>query len=508
MLDAAGADRGDGRAATSSSTSPPTPTCASAPSIRARISSRTPSPPSTCSRRCAPTASRRIAFSSTGSIYGEPTVFPTPENAPFPVQTSLYGASKLAGEGLIQAYCEGFGFQGCIFRFVSILGERYTHGHVFDFYQQPARRSDASCACSATASSASRISTSRTASTRSCIAIEQAHGQGQHLQPRHRRVLRGQRLDRLDLPGTSALDARRWTTPAASAAGSATARSSFSTRAQDPRARLDAEADDPRGHHPDARLSAGQSLAARGARMKVCVLGLWHLGTVTAACLARPGTTSSASISIRAVIDGLVTRQAAALRARPRRSACSTVSRAAACGSPPIAATPSPAPTSSGSPIDTPVDDDDRADVESRRAQASRAASRHLRDGALVLDLVAAAGRHRRGGSSRMFAARRRRPHGRLRLFAGEPAARQGDRGVHAARPRRRRRARPTRDRAIVAALLRAVHRPHRVDVGRVGRDDQARAQRVPGDVGRRSSTRSPRSASRSAPTRRRSSAG
>jgi UDP-glucose 4-epimerase len=78
---------------------------------------------------------RRIAFSSTGSIYGEPEIFPTPENAPFPIQTSLYGASKLAGEGMIQAYCEGFGFQGYIFRFVSILGERYTHGHVFDFYK-------------------------------------------------------------------------------------------------------------------------------------------------------------------------------------------------------------------------------------------------------------------------------------------------------------------------------------------------------------------------------------
>src|SRR5215510_5496291 len=78
---------------------------------------------------------RRIAFSSTGSIYGEPAVFPTPETAPFPVQTSLYGASKLAGEGLIQAYCEGFGFEGFIFRFVSILGERYSHGHVFDFYR-------------------------------------------------------------------------------------------------------------------------------------------------------------------------------------------------------------------------------------------------------------------------------------------------------------------------------------------------------------------------------------
>lgn len=81
------------------------------------------------------TGARKIAFSSTGSIYGEAPVIPTPEHAPFPVQTSLYGASKLAGEGMIQAYCEGFGFQSWIFRFVSILGERYTHGHVFDFYR-------------------------------------------------------------------------------------------------------------------------------------------------------------------------------------------------------------------------------------------------------------------------------------------------------------------------------------------------------------------------------------
>jgi UDP-glucose 4-epimerase len=79
---------------------------------------------------------KRIGFSSTGSIYGEPEIFPTPEDAPFPLQTSLYGASKLAAEGMIQAYCEGFGYQGYIFRFVSILGERYTHGHVFDFYKK------------------------------------------------------------------------------------------------------------------------------------------------------------------------------------------------------------------------------------------------------------------------------------------------------------------------------------------------------------------------------------
>lgn len=79
---------------------------------------------------------KRIVFSSTGSVYGESDVIPTPENAPFPIQTSLYGASKVAGESLIQAYSEGYGFESYIFRFVSILGERYTHGHIFDFYKQ------------------------------------------------------------------------------------------------------------------------------------------------------------------------------------------------------------------------------------------------------------------------------------------------------------------------------------------------------------------------------------
>jgi len=76
---------------------------------------------------------KRFAFASTGSVYGEPAVFPTPEDAPFPVQTSLYGASKLAGEGMLQAYAEGFGLKAVIFRFVSIVGERYRHGHVLDF---------------------------------------------------------------------------------------------------------------------------------------------------------------------------------------------------------------------------------------------------------------------------------------------------------------------------------------------------------------------------------------
>jgi UDP-glucose 4-epimerase len=82
---------------------------------------------------------QEIAFSSTGSIYGETTVVPTPEDAPFPVQTSLYGASKLACEGMIAAYVEGFGIKARLFRFVSILGRRYSHGHVFDFMKQLAK---------------------------------------------------------------------------------------------------------------------------------------------------------------------------------------------------------------------------------------------------------------------------------------------------------------------------------------------------------------------------------
>jgi UDP-glucose 4-epimerase len=79
---------------------------------------------------------KTIAFASTGSVYGEAEIIPTPENHPFPIQTSLYAASKLAGEGMIHAYCEGYKFEGYIFRFVSMLGERYTHGHILDFYRQ------------------------------------------------------------------------------------------------------------------------------------------------------------------------------------------------------------------------------------------------------------------------------------------------------------------------------------------------------------------------------------
>jgi len=78
----------------------------------------------------------KIVFSSTGAIYGDAVVIPTPEDAPFPVQTSLYGASKLACEGLISAYAIGYGMSSVALRFAGVLGERLTHGHLFDFYRK------------------------------------------------------------------------------------------------------------------------------------------------------------------------------------------------------------------------------------------------------------------------------------------------------------------------------------------------------------------------------------
>lgn len=79
---------------------------------------------------------REVALSSTGSVYGEPSTMPTPEDAPFPVQTSLYATSKIAAEGLLTSYALGFDFRTWIFRFVSVLGPRYTHGHVMDFWRK------------------------------------------------------------------------------------------------------------------------------------------------------------------------------------------------------------------------------------------------------------------------------------------------------------------------------------------------------------------------------------
>jgi UDP-glucose 4-epimerase len=78
------------------------------------------------------TGATEIMFTSSATVYGEPAVFPTPE-AYAPLQTSLYGASKLAAEAMIQAYCEYYGMRSWSFRFVSWVGERYSHGVVYDF---------------------------------------------------------------------------------------------------------------------------------------------------------------------------------------------------------------------------------------------------------------------------------------------------------------------------------------------------------------------------------------
>ena len=82
------------------------------------------------------TSVRRIFFASTASVYGNLQMEFIPEDAPFPIQASLYGASKTYCEGLITSYCEGFGFTAVIGRWVQIIGERYLHGHVIDFVRK------------------------------------------------------------------------------------------------------------------------------------------------------------------------------------------------------------------------------------------------------------------------------------------------------------------------------------------------------------------------------------
>lgn len=76
---------------------------------------------------------KNIAFASSSVVYGEADVFPTPENYGPLIPISLYGASKLACEGLISAYSSIFGFRSWIFRFANIVGSRQTHGVLVDF---------------------------------------------------------------------------------------------------------------------------------------------------------------------------------------------------------------------------------------------------------------------------------------------------------------------------------------------------------------------------------------
>lgn len=77
-----------------------------------------------------------LVFASTAAVYGDSTTIPTPETEIFPIQTSLYGASKIAAEGVIASFAANEAFKATCFRFVSVLGQNYHHGHVIDFVRK------------------------------------------------------------------------------------------------------------------------------------------------------------------------------------------------------------------------------------------------------------------------------------------------------------------------------------------------------------------------------------
>lgn len=79
---------------------------------------------------------KRIIFASSAAIYGEPNKIPISEKIGIQSQTSLYGAAKMASENLISAYCEGYNFKAICYRFVSLVGPHYSHGHIIDFINQ------------------------------------------------------------------------------------------------------------------------------------------------------------------------------------------------------------------------------------------------------------------------------------------------------------------------------------------------------------------------------------
>jgi len=76
---------------------------------------------------------KKIVFSSSSVVYGETSGEPLPETFGPTNPISLYGAGKLAGEGLITAFCGTFDFQSWIYRFANVVGIRGTHGVIVDF---------------------------------------------------------------------------------------------------------------------------------------------------------------------------------------------------------------------------------------------------------------------------------------------------------------------------------------------------------------------------------------
>jgi len=83
---------------------------------------------------------KKIAFASTSSVYGDAFIHPTPEDYILR-PTSLYGASKAACEQYLHAYSAYYQIETWIFRFVSFVGERYTHGIIYDLLQKLAKNS-------------------------------------------------------------------------------------------------------------------------------------------------------------------------------------------------------------------------------------------------------------------------------------------------------------------------------------------------------------------------------
>ena len=85
---------------------------------------------------------QRIIFASSSTVFGETSVRPTPETIGPLLPLSLYGAGKLAGEGLISAYCHLFNMQAWIFRFSNVLGDRIGHGAIYDFIHKLRQNSE------------------------------------------------------------------------------------------------------------------------------------------------------------------------------------------------------------------------------------------------------------------------------------------------------------------------------------------------------------------------------
>jgi UDP-glucose 4-epimerase len=83
----------------------------------------------------------RIVFSSSGTVYGDVGTTVTHEALGPCLPVSLYGAGKVASEALISAFCSTFGLCAVIFRFGNVVGERTTHGVIYDFIRQLAKGS-------------------------------------------------------------------------------------------------------------------------------------------------------------------------------------------------------------------------------------------------------------------------------------------------------------------------------------------------------------------------------